>query len=92
MRHSRGELRDRYRCVVPELPFGAHTTPMFDGADLSLPVIATFLAELDLHQVKLICNDWATRTSSSSLQNPKRSQPQPSSRAQRTGSWRDPSP
>ncbi len=21
-------LRDRYRCIVPELPFGAHTTPM----------------------------------------------------------------
>ena len=25
-----GGLGDRYRCVVPELPFGAHTTPMPD--------------------------------------------------------------
>jgi len=33
-------LRDRYRCIVPELPFGAHTTPM-PGADLSLPALAT---------------------------------------------------
>ncbi len=30
-------LRDRYRCIVPELPFGAHTTPMPGDADLSLP-------------------------------------------------------
>ena len=55
-------LGDRYRCVVPELPFGAHTTPMPDGADLSLPAIATllaeFLTELDLHEVTLVCNDW----------------------------------
>ena len=47
-----GGLRDRYRCIVPELPFGAHTTPMPDDADLSLPALATliagFLTELDL--------------------------------------------
>ena len=53
---------DRYRCVVPELPFGAHGAPMPDGADLSLPAIATllaeFLAELDLQRVTLVCNDW----------------------------------
>ena len=55
-------LGDRYRCVVPELPFGAHTTPMPDDADLSLPAIATmiaeFLTELDLRHVTLVCNDW----------------------------------
>ena len=55
-------LGDRYRCVVPELPFGAHTTPMPDDADLSLPAIATlvaeFLTELDLREVTLVCNDW----------------------------------
>ncbi|MYC43951.1 MAG: alpha/beta hydrolase [Acidimicrobiia bacterium] len=55
-------LGDRYRCVVPELPFGAHTTPMPAGADLSLPAIATlvaeFLTELDLQRVTLVCNDW----------------------------------
>ena len=55
-------LGDRYRCIVPELPFGAHTTPMPDDADLSLPALATmiaeFLTELDLHHVTLVCNDW----------------------------------
>ena len=35
-----GGLGDRYRCIVPELPFGAHTTPMPDDADLSLPALA----------------------------------------------------
>ena len=40
-----GGLRDRYRCIVPELPFGAHTTPMPDDADLSLPALATMIAE-----------------------------------------------
>ena len=53
---------DRYGCVVPELPFGAHNTPMPGEADLSLPSLATPLAELlaglDLYQVTLVCNDW----------------------------------
>ena len=55
-------LRDRYRCIVPELPFGAHRTPMPDDADLTLgslaKMIAGFLAELDLRDVTLVCNDW----------------------------------
>ena len=55
-------LRDRYRCIIPELPFGAHHTPMPDDADLSLESVATmiakFLVELDLHNVILVCNDW----------------------------------
>ena len=55
-------LRDRYLCVVPELPFGAHTTPMPDDADLSHPTISTLIAELltelDLCQATLVCNDW----------------------------------
>ena len=54
--------RDRYRCVVPELPFGGHGRPMPDHADLTLPsiarLIAEFLVELDLHDVTLVCNDW----------------------------------
>ena len=57
-----GGLGDRYRCIVPELPFGAHATPMPDDADLSLPALATmiagFLAELDLRHVTVVCNDW----------------------------------
>ena len=55
-------LRDPCRGIVPELPFGAHNTPMPGGPDLSLPALATliaeFLAELDLHRVTLVCNDW----------------------------------
>ena len=55
-------LRDRYRCIVPELPFGAHRTPMPDEAELDLEslakMVAEFLAELDLHDVTLVCNDW----------------------------------
>ena len=57
-----GGLGDRYRCIVPELPFGAHTTPMPDDADLTLASLATmiagFLTELDLRHVTLVCNDW----------------------------------
>ena len=57
-----GGLGDRYRCIVAELPFGAHTTPMPDDADLTLPALATmiagFLTELDLHHVTVVCNDW----------------------------------
>ena len=56
------QLRDRYRCIVPELPFGAHATPMPDDADLTLGslvgMVADFLAELDLRDVTLVCNDW----------------------------------
>ena len=36
-----GGLGDRYRCIVPELPFGAHRTSMPDGADLSLESLVT---------------------------------------------------
>ena len=55
-------LRNNYRCIVPELPFGAHSTPMPDDANLDLEsiavMIAEFLVELDLHGVTLVCNDW----------------------------------
>ena len=55
-------LRDRYRCIVPELPFGAHRTPMPEDTDLRLEslvtMVAGFLAELDLRDVTLVSNDW----------------------------------
>ena len=55
-------LCDRYRCIVPELPLGAHRRPMPDDADLRLEslvkMVAEFLAELDLRDVSLVCNDW----------------------------------
>ena len=51
-------LRDRYRCIVPELPFGAHRRPMPDDANLTLESMATmiaeFLTELDLDDVTLV--------------------------------------
>ena len=46
-----GGLGDRYRCIVPELPFGAHTTPMPDDADLSLPALATMIRRLP-HRIR----------------------------------------
>lgn len=56
------QLCDQYRCIVPELPFGAHRMPMPDDADLTLEslakLLAEFLAELDLRNVTLVCNDW----------------------------------
>lgn len=55
-------LCDRYRCIVPELPFGAHHRPMPHDSDLDLEslasMVAGFLAELDLRDVTLVCNDW----------------------------------
>lgn len=38
-------LRGRYRCIVPELPFGAHRTPMPDDAELDLESLAKVVAE-----------------------------------------------
>jgi pimeloyl-ACP methyl ester carboxylesterase len=49
------------RCVAPTLPLGAHRRAMKPGADLSLPAIATLVAEfldrLGLHDVTLAGND-----------------------------------
>jgi pimeloyl-ACP methyl ester carboxylesterase len=54
-------LRDRFRCVVPELPLGSHELPMKAHADLSPPGLAALLAQiieaLDLEDVTLIGND-----------------------------------
>ena len=54
--------RDRDRCIVPELPFGAHARPMPDGVDLTLESIARmtaeFLVQPQLQTVTLVCNDW----------------------------------
>lgn len=52
-----------FRCVVPNLPLGAHRTPMNEGADLSLRgqarIVAEFLDVLGLDDVTLAFNDWA---------------------------------
>lgn len=54
-------LADQFRCISPELPFGAHPAPMAPDADLTTAgvgqVVADFLDALDLHQVILVGND-----------------------------------
>src|SRR5712691_11226657 len=54
-------LEDEFRCLVPELPFGAHPAPMKPGADLTAAglgrLVADFLAALGLSDVTLVGND-----------------------------------
>jgi len=54
-------LEDQFRCVVPELPFGAHPAPMHPAADLTAAglgrLTAGFLDALDLRDVTLVGND-----------------------------------
>jgi pimeloyl-ACP methyl ester carboxylesterase len=54
-------LRDRFRCVVPELPLGSHELPMPADADLSPHGLARLVADvldaLDLDDVTLVGND-----------------------------------
>ena len=50
-----------HRCIVPDLPFGAHSLPLRDDADLSLPgmarIVADFIEALDLDEVTIVAND-----------------------------------
>ncbi|HET8566288.1 MAG TPA: alpha/beta hydrolase [Solirubrobacterales bacterium] len=54
-------LSDRFRCLAPDWPFGAHHVAMEPDADLSPPglarLIADFLDELDLEDVTIVGND-----------------------------------
>lgn len=54
-------LEAEFRCVVPELPFGAHPVPMRADADLTAAglgrLVAGFLDALDLSGVTLVGND-----------------------------------
>ena len=54
-------LQEEFRCLVPELPFGAHPAPMRPGADLTTAglgrLVADFLDALDLSDVTLVGND-----------------------------------
>jgi pimeloyl-ACP methyl ester carboxylesterase len=54
-------LRDRFRCVVPDLPLGSHPVAMRPDADLSPTAVAGLIADvlerLDLHDVTLVGND-----------------------------------
>ena len=54
-------LRDRFRCIVPELPLGSHEVPMPPDADLSpqglAAIVAGVLDALDLEDATLVGND-----------------------------------
>jgi len=54
-------LQDEFRCLVPELPFGAHPASLRPGADLTAAglgrLVADFLDALDLSAVTLVGND-----------------------------------
>jgi pimeloyl-ACP methyl ester carboxylesterase len=56
-----GALADRYRCIAPDWPLGAHRVAMSPDADLTPPGIATIIADLlaalDLEDVTLVAND-----------------------------------
>jgi pimeloyl-ACP methyl ester carboxylesterase len=49
------------RCIVPDLPLGAHSHPLRDGTDLSLPglarIVADFTEALRLEDVAIVAND-----------------------------------
>jgi pimeloyl-ACP methyl ester carboxylesterase len=55
------QLAGEHRCVVPDLPWGAHSLPLRPDADLSLPgmarIVADFMAALDLDDVTIVGND-----------------------------------
>jgi len=54
-------LADRYRCITPDLPLGAHDTPLDADADVSPPGVArmlgAFIAALNLDEVTVVAND-----------------------------------
>jgi pimeloyl-ACP methyl ester carboxylesterase len=54
-------LPDRFRCIAPDWPLGAHQVAMKPDADLSpsgiAGLIADFLAKLDLEDVTIVGND-----------------------------------
>ncbi len=54
-------LAAEHRCIVPDLPWGAHSRPLRPDADLSLPgmarIVADFMAALELDDVTIVAND-----------------------------------
>ena len=59
--HVAERLAPDFRCIVPDLPLGCHTTPMDPDADLSPPGVARlvidFLDAIGLERVTLVGND-----------------------------------
>src|SRR4051794_13449971 len=60
-RHVAPPLARDHRCIVPDLPHGAHAHPMRPDADLSLPglakIVADLLAAIDLRDAAIVAND-----------------------------------
>ncbi len=60
-RHVVPELATERRCITPDLPFGAHSRPLREDADLSLPGMAAIVADLiealALDDVAIVAND-----------------------------------
>ncbi len=54
-------LAGEYRCISPDLPLGAHSHPLREGTDLSLPglarIVADLLDALELEDVTIVAND-----------------------------------
>ena len=54
-------LEGEFRCIVPDLPLGAHTIPMNEGADVTplglARMVVEFIEKLDLRDVTLVGND-----------------------------------
>ncbi len=54
-------LADSYRCIVPDLPFGAHPEPINPDADLSPPgaarIVSDLIGALGLKGVTVVAND-----------------------------------
>jgi pimeloyl-ACP methyl ester carboxylesterase len=63
-RHVVPLLADRYRCITPDWPLGAHSVPLERDADLTptgfARLVDDFLAALDLEGVTLVGNDSGT--------------------------------
>jgi pimeloyl-ACP methyl ester carboxylesterase len=59
-RHLVPDLRTDFRCVLPELPMGAHRRPMRAGADLSgrgqARLVAELLDRLDLRDISCVAS------------------------------------
>ena len=54
-------LSDRFRCIFPTMPMGAHRIPADEGADLSVDglarAVADLIGHLELEDVTLVGND-----------------------------------
>jgi pimeloyl-ACP methyl ester carboxylesterase len=55
------KLASECRCIVPDLPHGAHSIPLRNDADLSIPgmarIVADFIEALGLDDVAIVAND-----------------------------------